>query len=118
MSLAKPGRRVKIANDDLTQSDVPLADAGWYEIGKFALSFNGYDWWGSFHRCAEVANLAVQTYQQSGALPESLTELRTCLFFEQRRWHHFGLDPDEPAMGYIAALLEGIRRRVPESKEN
>jgi len=109
---------VKIANGDLAQSDVPLPSAGWYEIGKFALSFNGYDWWGSFQRCAEVANLAAQTYHRSGALPKSLVDLRTCLFFEQRRWHHFGFDPDEPAMGYIAALLEGIRRRVPESKED
>jgi hypothetical protein len=109
---------VKIANEELVQSDVPLPNAGWYDIGRFALSFNGYDWWGSFEKCAEVANLAARAYHESGALPESLTGLRTCLFFEQRRWHHFGFDPDEPAMGYIAALLEGIRQRALGSKQN
>jgi hypothetical protein len=111
-SLGKLGRNVKIANEDLKESDVPQADAGWHEIGRFALSFNGYEWWGSLQKCAEVANLAAETFRKSGALPESLTDLRTCLFFEQRRWHHFGFDPDAEAMKYIGALLEEIRRRV------
>jgi hypothetical protein len=102
----------EITNDDLTASDVPAPDAGWQEIGRFALSFNGYEWWGSFQKCAEVANLAVKTYRESGVLPESLTDLRTCLFFEQRRWRHFGFDPDEEAMRYISALLEAIRESV------
>jgi hypothetical protein len=104
---------VKSAREDLKESDVPLPDAGWYEIGRFALSFNGYDWWGSFERCAEIANGAAQAFHELGTLPDSLAELRTCLFFEQRRWHHFGLDPDDSAMVYISALLEAIRRRVP-----
>jgi hypothetical protein len=109
---------VNIANEHLKESDIPSAHAGWHEIGRFALSFNGYEWWGSFQKCAEVANRAAETYRESAALPESLTDLRTCLFFEQRRWRHFGYDPDEPAMGYIAALLEGIRQGVLESKGN
>ncbi|MDH4207576.1 MAG: hypothetical protein OEV76_01730, partial [Anaerolineae bacterium] len=88
---------MKIANEDLKESDVPLPDAGWYEIGRFALSCNGYEWWGSFAKCAEVANRAARAFHESGTLRHSLTELRTCLFFEQRRWHHFGLDPDESA---------------------
>jgi len=104
----------EIASEDLGESDVPLPHAGWQEIGRFALSFNGYEWWGSFQRCAEVANLAAETYRESGGLPESLTDLRTCLFFEQRRWRHFGLDPDEEAMNYIGALVEEIRNRVCE----
>lgn len=102
----------EIANEDLKQSDVPPSDAGWYDIARFALSFNGYEWWGSFQRCAEIANLAAQTFRESGALPDSLTGLRTCLFFEQRRWHHFGFDPDEKSMDYISTLVEQIRRSV------
>ena len=104
----------EIASEDLGESDVPLPHAGWQQIGRFALSFNGYEWWGSFQRCAEFANLAAETYRESGGLPESLTDLRTCLFFEQRRWRHFGLDPDEEAMNYIGALVEEIRNRVCE----
>ena len=102
----------EIANEDLKQSDVPPSNAGWSAIGRFALTFNGYERWGSFDKCAEVANLAAQTFRESGSLPESLTELRTCLFFEQRRWHHFGFDPDEKSMKYISALVEEIRRSV------
>jgi hypothetical protein len=102
----------EIANQDLKQSDVSPSNAGWHDSGRFSLTFNGYEWWGSFDKCADVANVVAQTFRESGSLPESLTDLRTCLFFEQRRWHHFGFDPDEEAMNYISALVEEIRRSV------
>jgi hypothetical protein len=41
-----------------------------------------------------------------------MTELRTCLFYEQRRWRHFGEVPDEAAMSYIREVLEQIRVRT------
>jgi hypothetical protein len=101
-----------IASSDLSEGDVPSPDAGWREIGKYALSFDGYEAWGSFEKCAEVANRLLDAYLSDGALPDSLDELRTCLFFEQRRWRHYGYDPDEEAMRYIGALLDGIREKV------
>jgi hypothetical protein len=61
-----------IANKDLTLADIPSVDAGWDELGEFALTFDGYRVWGSFEKCAEIANSRRQ---------ESLTDLRTCLFF-------------------------------------
>ncbi len=91
---------------------MPAPDAGWHEIGRFALSFNGYEWCGSFGKCAEVGDRGLEGFRETGAVPESLTELRTCLFFEQRRWRHFGLDPDYRAMCYISALLQAIREKV------
>jgi hypothetical protein len=102
----------EISNADLREGDVPGPDSGWREIGRFALSFDGYEWWGSFQRCAEVAERGLEVFRTTGTLPGSLTGLRTCLFFEQRRWRHFGLDPDEEASRYISALLEGVRDRV------
>jgi hypothetical protein len=93
----------EIANENLTMSDIPSADASWEEIGEFALTFDGYEVWGSFERCAEIANAKRQ---------ESLTDLRTCLFFEQRRWRHFGEEPDEEAIAYIRGLVAKIRNRV------
>jgi hypothetical protein len=102
----------EIANADLKDRDMPAPSAGWHEIGRFALSFNGYEWCGSFGKCAEIGNRGAERFRESGALPESLTELRTCLFFEQRRWRHFGLDPDEEAMSYIRALVQAIRDKV------
>jgi hypothetical protein len=102
----------EIANKDLKAGDVPDPGADWGVVGRFALSFNGYEHWGSFERCADVASRGREAFETGHALPDSLTELRTCLFFEQRRWRHYGYDPDERAMGYIRALVGGIRERI------
>jgi hypothetical protein len=102
----------RIANVELAESDLPPTNADWCDIARFALSFDGYEHWGSFGKCADIANRGLVVYQQRQILPNSLTELRTCLFFEQRRWRHFGVDPDEQAMGYIHALVESIRGKV------
>jgi hypothetical protein len=101
-----------IADADLKESDLPPVNAEWWRIAEFSLTFEGYDYWGSFDKCADIANRWAALYAEQQVLPESLTELRTCLFFEQRRWHHFGDDPDEESEEYIRALLEGIRRKV------
>jgi hypothetical protein len=102
----------EIANPDLADSDIPSPDAGWGQIGSFALTFNGYEAWDSFDRCGEIANRWAKVYAERQELPDSLKELRTCLFFEQRRWRHFGYDPDDEAMTYIQALVEEILRKV------
>ena len=101
-----------IANEDLNASDVPAPGAGFGELGAFALSFNGYDHWGSFEKCAEIGNRWIGEFAERRALPESLTELRTCLFFEQRRWHHFGESPDGESLVYLRALVDAIRCKV------
>jgi hypothetical protein len=92
-----------IANDDLTLRDLPSPDAGWEAIQGFALSFDGYKEAGSLEHAARIANDRVC---------ETLTDLRVCLFFEQRRWRHFGVDPDETSMTYIHSLLEQISDRI------
>ena len=92
-----------IVNDSLRLEDVPSLDATWSEIAEFALTFNGYEEWGSFEKCAEIANARRQ---------DSLTDLRTCLFFEQRRWRHFGEDPDDETLAYLRNLVEKVRSYV------
>ena len=67
----------KIANDSLTLKDVPSRNAGWRKIAEFALTFNDYEMWGSFEKCAEIANAKRQ---------DSLTGLRTCLWSCGHRW--------------------------------
>lgn len=96
----------EVANTDLTPTDIPPADADWYTIAEFALTYDGYQRWGSFEKCAEIANA-----QRHG----SLDELRTCLFFEQRRWRHFGDEPDAESMAYIRGVVEKIRGIVREA---
>jgi hypothetical protein len=94
---------IEIDNKVLSLADIPGAEADWPAISRFALTFDGYCAWGSFEKCAEIAN-AQRHY--------SLTDLRTCLFFEQRRYHHFGEAPDEKAMAYLREVLDKIRSRV------
>lgn len=92
-----------IPNCDLTLDLIPATDADWYDISMFALNFDGYKECGSFDSCAAIAN---------AGRDNTLTELRTCLFFEQRRWRHFGESPDESGMVYIHGLIAKIRDKV------
>ena len=96
-----------LPNELLTLKRIPLSTASWEEISAFALTFDGYRENSSNDRCAEIANQRRHN---------SLSDLRTCLFFEQRRWHHFGDDPDEAAMVYIRSLVEQIRDWVIDVK--
>ena len=99
----------EIHNSKLKVQVIPQPGAGWVEISGFAHSFNGYEHWGSFEKCGDVANSIRDVYKASGELSTNLTDLRTCLFFEARRWRHYGYDPDEEALRYIRALMEVIR---------
>ncbi len=60
----------------------------------------------------DKANQASEEYSKEGLIPDTLTELRTCLFFEQRRWRHFGRTPDEESMIFINAILRGVREKL------
>lgn len=103
----------EIANFNLTEKNIPPPNAEyWGVIDCFALSFDGYGYWGSFEKCAEIGNRCMNTWKEKKVLPDSLTELRTCLFFEQRRWRHFDEHPDSETMAYIYALVDAIRSKV------
>lgn len=102
----------EIPNAELKEADLPPPDADWSTIGRFALTFNGYAYWGSFEKCGDVANRWAEAWRKRRHLPHSLTDLRTCLFFEQRCWHHYGRSPDEESMRYVHALVEAIRDRI------
>jgi hypothetical protein len=91
------------ANAALTLSDVPDPGAPWEVIWEFALSYGGYEKAGSLPACAEIAN---------SRRNETLDDLRTCLFFEQRRWRHFGEEPDGEDLEYIRELVKQIRDRI------
>ena len=96
-----------IPNDALRLEDLPPPNADWPAIWRLADSFNGYKHWGSFQKCSEIAN------QQSDS---TLTEVRTCLFFECRRWHHYGDQPDEEDSPHLRGLVEKIRAMVVEGR--
>lgn len=101
-----------ISNKDLSFNDIPAADSGWDVIQQFALTFDGYSYWGSFDGCGDIANESSARYGKDGVIPATLEHLRTALLFEQRRWRHFGYDPDDGTMVYIRALIGGIQEIV------
>ncbi len=94
---------ITIPNADLTLDMIPGTDADWYEVSMFALKFDGYKECGSASACAAIAN---------AGRDNTLTELRICLFFEDRRWRHFGESPDATGMVYIHSLIAKIRDKV------
>lgn len=107
-----------ILNAELEEKDIPLPNADWNVISHFALTFNGYDYWCSPEKCGEIANNWAKAWKKKKLLPDSLTVLRTCLFFEQRRWRHFGCDPDDDTMVYIHALVEAIRNKIQKGERD
>ena len=102
----------KIPNSQLIEKDIPSNRATWKKILPFALTFDGYEHWGNFDKCREIAKAGIATYRDKQPFSQSLTDLRTCLFYEARRWRHLEKDPNKSGMDYIHALLDAIRVRV------
>ena len=92
----------EIGNAELKVGDIPSFKESWSGIEPFALTFDGYGYWGSIEKCAEIASKP----------PSTLTHLRTCLFFEARRWSHQRKEPDAQSMKRIRALVFAIKERV------
>jgi ADP-ribosyl-[dinitrogen reductase] hydrolase len=89
----------EISNDELSIAHLPAKGADYWQICEFALSFNGSKYPGDFDASAEIANARRHN---------SLTDLRTCLFFEQRRYRHFEMDPEGDDLEYIHGLVNKI----------
>jgi hypothetical protein len=103
-----------IPNTLLIEKDIPSRRAAWKNIFLFAHTFNGYKHWGSVKKCHEVARHGIVLHKSQHDLEQSLTDLRTCLFFEARRWKHLEKNPSKAGLVYVHALVEAIRERVQE----
>jgi hypothetical protein len=102
-----------IPNGELTEGDIPPPGAAWRDIIPFALTFDGYQYWGSLTRCFGVAERHRSAYERDGSIPSSLVDLRTCLFAAQRSWWQSGEWPMEGReLAHVQALVEGIRLAV------
>ncbi len=86
---------------------VPAPDAEWHEIWRFAHTYNGYERHGK--NVGDMANALSKRWQASGGLPESLDTLRAALFFEARRFRHYGTDPADDGAEYVRQLVSRIR---------
>ncbi len=97
----------------MTASAVPPVTASWQTIVRFALTIDGYKAVGP-RECAQLANSVKSEFSKDAPSLEtlSLTELRLCLFFEQRRFNHFNCEPQDIDRIFINALLEAIQKKI------
>jgi hypothetical protein len=105
----------EIENSDLKANNIPKIHSDYKTIAEFALTFEGYE---KFDRIAEFANnnLNVFNTDRTSFKKRTLTELRACLFYEQRRYRHMDEEPENEGREYINALLTEILNRVAENK--
>jgi hypothetical protein len=93
----------EITNQKLRLEDIPGDSSGVAVLEEFALTFNGYDEFPDSENsesCAEIANSRDH---------ESLSRVRACLFYEQRRSRHSDIGWDD---SYVRELLALIRKYV------
>ena len=107
----------EIHNTDLRLDQIPPIDSDYSHIAGFALTFDGYS---RIKDIALFANKIVEKFHEDQSATEklTLTELRACLFYEQRRYHHFGEDPDGEDRDYINKLLLEIVNRVDNNRSD
>jgi hypothetical protein len=105
-----------ISNADLTEADIPAEDADWTKwsgIPSFAVSFNGFQHWGSSQKCFEVARRA---FERDTLRDLSLTELRTALFWLYSALKHDDMyltaDDLPRAQAIIAEIRDRVKRRA------
>ncbi len=91
---------IQIPNRSLMLQDVPETTAEWSVIGRFALTFDP--------PLREPLIRKREDLQKPGP-GSSLSDLRRYLFLEQRRWNHFGREPDPRSMQEIRELIYLIR---------
>ena len=101
----------EIHNTDLRLDQIPSIDSDYSNIAGFALSFDGYS---RIKDIAIFANKIVDEFHSDCSIITklTLTELRACLFFEQRRYHHYGDAPEGEDRDYINSLMLEITKRV------
>ena len=91
----------------------PDDDADLHTVWHYALTLDGYVFsLAQFGReCGDLANERLHEYRQTGHWRGSFEELRCCLFFEQRRWRHFGYEPEGEDLTAILELFGTVCER-------
>jgi hypothetical protein len=124
-----------IENRHLSLPDIPTVDVrslreggwdggegeaakDWANVWTFALTFDGYRYFGGdtevTARVGDFSESVRKSYFEHEQLPAlDLALLRTCLFYEQRRWCKSSMTPPQPRdREYLAALLRAIRAQI------
>ena len=110
----------EIHNTDIRLDQIPTIESGLSIIWAFALTFDGYS------RIKDIGTFANRISAEFETNPIittklTLTELRACLFYEQRRFRHGSPIDDDPIgteREYINNLLVEISKRVTDKQIN
>ena len=107
--------------EGFTQHQIAVGGSGreWKELWDFALTFDGYQYFGDDEEAAPrldaFARSISDAFANAGELPAiDLALLRACLFYEQRAWCKQSMEvrcPPELAV-YLGALLHAIRTNI------
>ena len=92
-----------ISDADLKLSNIPAPLTEWHALCDFCLSMDGYSMFTKERQ---------QQLMHRKCIPSTLTELRTALFLEQRRFRGTDTYPDENELVYLHALVEAIRAHI------
>jgi hypothetical protein len=99
-----------IWNDELRCEDLPSRDDSQMTWIEFALTLDGYKEKGGSEKCAAFAREVHLRWTSDARLPRDLSDLRSALFFEQRRWRWSAEQPfTESEWRYWHALVDAIR---------
>jgi hypothetical protein len=98
-----------VPNAQLQLGAIPERGDPWDAVSSLSLSYDGYAYWDDV---IELATRSIRSWTRDRAVPGTIDEVRACLFYEQRRWHHFGEDPSGRGALYIGALLDTLRTLV------
>lgn len=92
-----------IPTASLRLEDVPTVNSKWEAMSAFALTFDLLEAAYYGEKLADLGNASSDS---------SLAELRAHLFVEQRRWNHFGEEPDEISMKRLRDIVDLIRQKL------
>lgn len=95
-----------IPTASLKLDDVPLPEAKWGKLAAFALTFEPREMGDYGQKAADLRNVSTNS---------SLVELRAHLYVEQRRWNHFGEEPDAEAMKGLREIVGLVRQKLARS---
>jgi len=93
-------------------NNISKENSNWMELQEYSLNFNAYEYWGSLEKVAEIANQHYKRYEKDGVISNNIEVLRTSLFFEQRRYRHFGYDPEPETMEYLRTIIKKIKKLI------
>ncbi|WP_421119865.1 hypothetical protein ACE2AJ_00455 [Aquihabitans daechungensis] len=87
---------------------VPSSDAPINHIWAFAHTYNAYDRHDGMDGASAIGNDMRDRWNEGQPLSDELNQCRAALFFEARRWRHYGYDPDGRDLTYIRTLVGHI----------